>query len=216
MKKRCKVLISIVIVLVAIPLFDFFILKDSVMEDIYRNVYWGNYKRINKMEGLETITSETINMDLFMSNTVSSNYKDDYLKDDVRVSLSFSPKEEANNKKIQIGSVVTLSEDISVYIGMYYDHKTHTLTYEPIFIYVENDELWPTTITEKAEINQYLEEYGITEDDIREYQHYVLYDVVYQSWISGTRNGRKLNALDYWNIKEIDNTFSFEEKNVTE
>ena len=60
MKKRYKVLISIIIVLVAIPLFDFFILRDSVMEDIYRNVYWGDLSRINRMEGISLLDDETI------------------------------------------------------------------------------------------------------------------------------------------------------------
>ena len=213
MKKRYKVLISIIIVLVAIPLFDFFILRDSVMEDIYRNVYWGDLSRINRMEGIHRLDDEAIDGLLWMSNETSiwTFFEEENLKDGFEVYVTIPTKKERRNTPITFQGVYYLSENEIIHIGIKYNHKTRSITYTPIYIFEENTEGEFGYLTNEKDINECLDKYGITEADIREYQHYILYDVVYQSWISGTRNGRKLNVLDYWNIKEIDNTFSFEE-----
>ena len=91
---------------------------------------------------------------------------------------------------------------------MYYNHNTRTMTYDPI--YIVDDELpYESQFLEDEEtIKEYLSEYDLTVENITEFQEYILYDVIYQSWVSGTDNGRKLNKWDYRNIKVVDNTFA--------
>ena len=211
-KKRYKILIGVLIVILLIPPFQFFVLKDSVMEDIYRSVY-RNYYAINKMEGICPVTYESIEGNLWMGSYIYCDYDDEYLKEGFEISLYIPPKEDMNFRNILITCLVTIDNNVSIRIGMKYEHKTRTMVYENIYLNVdEEDSILSTQYFDEENVMRYLSEYGITKEDIKDYQHYILYDVVYQSWVSGTDNGRKLNKWDYYNIKEVDNTFNFEEE----
>lgn len=209
MKKRYKILIAIVIIVLLIPPFNYFVLKDSVMEEIYRAVYWGNYTGINKMEGIHTRSYMSCLDEFEMKNCVTASFEEEYIDENFYIVIYLFPKE--TRKKWDIDIDICASYDLSDTVGLYYimsyNHNTRTITYNPI--YIVDDELPYESELMKSEetIKEYLSEYDLTVDDITKFQEYILYDVVYQSWVSGTDNGRKLNKWDYRNIKVIDNTF---------
>ena len=161
MKKRYKILIAIVILVILIPSFNYFVLRDSVMEEIYRAVYWGSYTGINEMEGINTQSYMDCLDELEMGGCVTARFKEEYIDDNFSIRIYLWPEE--TRKK--------WDEDIDI-------------------------------------CATYLSEYDLTVENITEFQEYILYDVVYQSWVSGTDNGRKLNKWDYRNIKVVDNTFA--------
>lgn len=83
---------------------------------------------------------------------------------------------------------------------MAYDSRNKRLTLEPIHI---SD--WDETTSPHSTgghyydgeiIYQYLEKYNITEEDIREYQNYILYEVVLKTWVEThgeITNGKRKN-----------------------
>ena len=212
-KKRYKVLLGILILILLIPPFKIFVLKDSVMEEVYRSI-GRNYLNVNKFEGINKIDYENIEGQLWMSSDsyFHTSFQREYIDNNYKIYLTFSINEAIDNIDIRIKGVYYVSENDIIHLLMYYNHENRTMTYDPVFWECrENDSVSSsTTYFDKETITQYLSDYGITKEDIKDYQHYILYDVVYQSWVSGTDNGRKLNKWDYYNIKEVDNTFNFE------
>ena len=211
-KKRYKILMGVLIVFLLIPPFQFFVLKDSVMEEIYRSVK-RSYYNINNFEGIDKLDYEDIEGMFWMSNDafLFTSFEDIYIDTRYKITLFFPSKELMDEKDIKIQGLYNLSDNVLISINMNYNHANRTITYNPIFFRIyKNDSFVSTNYCDEATITQYLTEYGITKEDIKDYQHYILYDVVYQSWVSGTDNGRKLNKWDYYNIKEVDNTFNFE------
>ena len=211
-KKRYKILIGVLIVFLLIPPFQFFVLKDSVMEEIYRSVK-RSYYNINNFEGIDKLDYENVERMLWVSNNtfLFTQFEEDYLNEGFEIELTFPVEDMINQWNINIQGLYYLSESVVVNMNMQYNHASETIIYNPIFIIeYEGDLFNSTAFYDEATIYQYLDKYNITKEDIKNYQHYILYDVVYQSWVSGTDNGRKLNKWDYYNIKEVDNTFNFE------
>ncbi len=210
MKKRYKILIAIVIIVLLIPPFNYFVLRDSVMEEIYRAVYWGSYTGINEMEGINTQSYMDCLDELEMGGCVTARFKEEYIDDNFSIRIYLWPEETRKkwDEDIDICATYYLSDTVGLYYRMSYNHNTRTMTYDPI--YIVDDELPYESDLMKSEenIKEYLSEYDLTVENITEFQEYILYDVVYQSWVSGTDNGRKLNKWDYRNIKVVDNTFA--------
>ncbi len=210
MKKRYKILIAIVIIVILIPSFNYFVLRDSVMEEIYRAVYWGNYTGINKMEGINTRSYMSCLDELELWNSVTYLFEEEYIDENFYIYIEFYSEEirKELDRDIKIVATYDISDTLSLYYIMLYNHNTRTMTYDPI--YIVDDELpYESQFLEDEEtIKEYLSEYDLTVENITEFQEYILYDVVYQSWVSGTDNGRKLNKWDYRNIKVVDNTFA--------
>ncbi len=210
MKKRYKILIAIVIIVLLIPPFNYFVLRDSVMEEIYRAVYWGSYTGINKMEGINARSYMSCLDELEMGGCVTARFKKEYINEKFTITIYLYPKEVRKKTEIdiEIFARYMLSDTQRLCYIMYYNHNTRTMTYDPI--YIVDDELpYESQFLEDEEtIKEYLSEYDLTVENITEFQEYILYDVIYQSWVSGTDNGRKLNKWDYRNIKVVDNTFA--------
>ena len=210
MKKRYKILIAIVIIVLIIPPFNYFVLRDSVMEEIYRAVYWGNYTGINKMEGINTRSYMSCLDELELWNSVTYLFEEEYIDENFYIYIEFYSEEirKELDRDIKIVATYDISDTLSLYYIMLYNHNTRTMTYDPI--YIVDDELpYESQFLEDEEtIKEYLSEYDLTVENITEFQEYILYDVIYQSWVSGTDNGRKLNKWDYRNIKVVDNTFA--------
>ncbi len=210
MKKRYKILIAIVIIVLLIPPFNYFVLRDSVMEEIYRAVYWGNYTGINKMEGINARSYMSCLDELEMKNCVTASFNEEYIQDNFYIVIYLWPEETRKkwDEDIDIFATYDMSDTVCLCYNMSYSHNTRTMTYDPI--YIVDDELPYESDLMKSEedIKEYFSEYGLTVENITEFQKYILYDVVYQSWVSGTDNGRKLNKWDYRNIKVVDNTFA--------
>ena len=51
----------------------------------------------------------------------------------------------------------------------------------------------------------------MTEQDIKEYQNYILYDVVMQTWVQRNYYERELTERDYEDLLIEDHTFDFPE-----
>ena len=207
MKKRYKILIAIVIIVLLIPPFNYFVLRDSVMEEIYRAVYWGNYTGINKMEGLNKLIYESIDGMLFMGDSVWITFDEEYIDENFNIDIGLYPEErrEETGIDIQIYASYRMSDTLRLCFTMLYNHDTRTMIYDKIYISERTNNLH---YYDEETIKEYLSEYDLTVENITEFQEYILYDVVYQSWVSGTDNGRKLNKWDYRNIKVVDNTFA--------
>lgn len=185
------------------------------MEEIYRSVK-RSYYNINNFEGIDKLDYENVERMLWVSNNnfLFTQFEEDYLNEGFEIELTFLVEDMLNQWNINIQGLYYFSEGVVVNMNMQYNHTTETMIYNPIFIIVYEDDsdlFNSTAYYDEATIYKYLDEYNITKEDIKNYQHYILYDVVYQSWVSGTDNGRKLNKWDYYNIKEVDNTFNFEE-----
>ena len=211
-KRIYKIILVILILMLLIPPFKFFVLKDSVMEEIYRSVK-RSYYNINDFEGIDKLDYENVERMLWVSNNtfLFTQFEEDYLNEGFEIELTFPVEDMINQWNINIQGLYYLSESVVVNMNMQYNHASETIIYNHIFIIeYEGDLFNSTAFYDEATIYQYLDKYNITKEDIKNYQHYILYDVVYQSWVSGTDNGRKLNKWDYYNIKEVDNTFNFE------
>ena len=175
----------------------------AVDDGIDGNLYW--FERIKETE--ECFWDE-------MYGGVQISYSDEYVKDDVGVGVYSSDK-----GKFTVSAGFTLEEkkdkEINVFTGMNYDRNKHKFIFEPIFILVfEKDDtgvIGTENYHDESTIYQYLNQYNITEEDIREYQNYILYDVVVKTW---TKAHGGLNFLERLKIGLCieDHTFDFEYK----
>ena len=104
------------------------------------------------------------------------------------------------------------SEDkkVAIEMRMCYERNTNDLLLKPVFISVQTGEdEYGQYYDEKDMVYQYLDQYNISEEDIREYQNYILYDVVVKTW---TKAHGGLNFLERMKIGLCieDHTFDFE------
>ena len=100
---------------------------------------------------------------------------------------------------------------------MTYDYEGRFITYEPISISDKPKETGKVThYYDEKNVNMYLKEFGITKEDIEEYQHYALYDVVVRTWVK-THGGDYEEAKKRMErVKIFDNTYEFTEEGTKE
>lgn len=140
-------------------------------------------------------------------------YKKEYLKAEVETELFF-PADEQN---IQIKSNVELSDNPDrttlIIIYMAYDSRNKKLTLEPIHISDWDETTRPHSTGghyyDGEIIYQYLEKYNITEEDIREYQNYILYEVVLKTWVETHGGDYEWEKKKLENCEIVDHTFDF-------
>lgn len=137
-------------------------------------------------------------------------YKEEYLKDDIEsIEIWFYDKKD----DVSIISIIDLSEKdkVRLRIGMEYDSKKKKLQYEPIYIlYGESGDA--EVYEEEEKVNEYLNKYGVTREDVKAYQEYIVYDVAVKTW---SRRYLKYYWLEKWKLKlcdTVDNTFQFPEE----
>ena len=140
-------------------------------------------------------------------------YKEEYLEENREIELFF-PREE---KEIKIRTVIELSEETLLLMRMTYDYEGRFITYEPISISDRPKETGEVThYYDEKNVNMYLKEFGITKEDIAEYQHYALYDVVVRTWVK-THGGDYEEAKKRMEkVKTFDNTYEFTEEGTKE
>ena len=148
-----------------------------------------------------------------MYGGVQISYSDEYVKDNTFVGVYSSDK---GNFKLSSGFALEEqgNKEISVFTGMSYDRDMHKLVLEPVFIIVyemDGTGVIDREYYDKENIDQYLDQYNISEEDIRECQNYILYDVVVKTW---TKAHGGLNFLERLKIGLCieDHTFDFEYK----
>ena len=146
-----------------------------------------------------------------MYGGVQISYSDEYVKDNTFVGVYSSDK---GNFKLSSGFALEEqgNKEISVFTGMSYDRDMHKLVLEPVFIIVyemDGTGVIDREYYDKENIDQYLDQYNISEEDIRECQNYILYDVVVKTW---TKAHGGLNFLERLKIGLCieDHTFDFE------
>lgn len=146
---------------------------------------------------------------------LSINYKKEYLKPEVQTKLFFP----TNERYIQIKSSVELSENphrrTLIIIYMTYNPIRRSLILEPIHISDWDLTSDPPTgghYEDEESIVQYLEEYNITEEDIRDYQSYILYEVVLRTWVE-TYGGNFEREKEKLESCMRDQTFDFFKNN---
>lgn len=182
--------------------------RGNVMEDMYQTLQKDKWDiEYAKVEQLEKIDYDDLH-EFENFGGLSIPYKQKYLKDNYKIKL-FIPTEK---EEIEIHANVKVSETMQANVFMTYNHESKTLTMEPLNITVwkEGEEL-ASHFYDKEHIYQYIEDNKISESDIREYQKYILYDVVLQTWIQRDDKKRKLCEDDYRYMNIVDNTFLLEE-----
>ena len=123
-------------------------------------------------------------------------YREEYLKEDIsEISLSFFD----DNNDVDIDALIILSETdkVYMYIAAHYDYEKKELLYEPVYIIQrepDNEEVYE----DEKIIDEYLIRYGLTRKDVREYQEYMIYDVVVKTW---AKAHRKSYWLERWKLK---------------
>lgn len=144
----------------------------------------------------------------------SLKYKEEYLKEDV---LSISLLFYHNSNDIDIGIMINLSESDKVRMGLgaYYDYEEKELTYNPVYI-LQGESSSSEEYTDEKSIDEYLNKYGLTRQDVERCQEYAIYDVIVKTW---TKAHLESYWLERWKLKlckVTDNTFQFEEESQEE
>lgn len=123
-------------------------------------------------------------------------YREEYLREDIpEISLHF--KDGTNDVNIDALIILSEADKVYMYIAAHYDHEKKELLYEPVYIIqgeLGNEEVYE----DEKIIDEYLIRYGLTRKDVREYQEYMIYDVVVKTW---TKAHRKSYWLERWKLK---------------
>ena len=142
---------------------------------------------------------------------LSLDYKEEYLKDDIlSVSLHFYD----NSNDVRINTMVNISESdkVRMNLRMFYDYEEKKLIYRPVSIYIEEPNDSERYLDEKS-IDECLNKYGLTRQDVKAYQEYVIYDVIVRTWTKA--HITQWYWLESWKLKLCkveDDTFRFEEE----
>ena len=180
------------------------LLKPNVMDEIGKQKVYGtnDVPEINKcydtwewMNGLETMGAFDVK------------YKEKYLSENVSfIHLCFY----CDNNDVSIGIMVNLSESdkVMMKLDMRYYCEEKRLTYDSVYI-LQGEE--GTIYSDEKSIDEFFSKYGLTRQDVKEYQEYAIYDVVVKTW---SKAHMELYWLERWRLKRcevVDNTFQFED-----
>ena len=209
-KKRriasCFLLLSIALNLSGCSFFG----KGNVMEDMYRvSIKEGGYSEFKKVKELEIVTYDSVSGQIEFGSGFYIPYKKEFLKNNIEVSL-FIPDDEHG---IEIDGIVRLTQNVQINIYMDYNSESQTLFFKPLDIAVaslDSNKLG-THYEDEESVRKLLDEYNVTEQDIKEYQNYILYDVVMQTWVQRNYYERELTERDYEDLLIEDHTFDFPE-----
>ena len=159
------------------------------------------------MKELEIVTYDSVSGQIEFIKGFYIPYKQEFLRDNFEVSL-FLPNDEHG---IEIDNVIRISDTVQINMFMDYQHEDQTLILKPLEMYEESEDRKDdgTYHTEGEAIRKLLDECGVTEQDIKEYQNYILYDVVMQTWVRRNYYERELTEQDYEDLQIEDHTFDF-------
>lgn len=202
-KKRQYAVISAVVLSCVIGLIIFKIMNNPPLKGLFYAVKGNNFRVLDTVDGLSISRGDGIDPGLDDTNSEYAGFDQDYLEDGLNLALTFYDDEIIIN-----GKYYPDQQMVFIMISVYYV-KTNQLIHTPLKIY--NYERKGAEIVKEEEVRNYMREYGLTEDDIREMQHYLIYDVIMQSWVSRGGRNRKLDPSAYKNLKIEDHTFDFEE-----
>ena len=146
-------------------------------------------------------------LDFFSFNSVI--YDNKYLREEIEdLRLTFF----SDCKNIKVFISVWLSEKDLLRMVLYarYDYDTKELEYVPLGI--AQGDGGDYSYVEPEYVDQYLEQYDITKEDIAEYYRYAIYDVVLKTW---AERYWRIYGLEKWKLEQcalIDNDYQFKER----
>lgn len=147
-------------------------------------------------------------LDFFRFNSVI--YDKEYLREEISdLRLNFG----ASNNDVGIFTEVWLSKKDLLGMVLYanYSYEAKELEYTQVGISHREGENYEIYMDPEC-VNQYLDQYNITKEDISEYYRYVIYDVILKTW---TDRYRRIYGLEKWKLEQcrlIDNDYQFKER----
>ena len=111
--------------------------------------------------------------------------------------IEFHPKDH----RLDVFAWVRYGDDDSLHFSFSYYPDTKTLELDPVGTLT----LPPGNRNKTTE--EFLEEYHITQSEIREYQEYFLYEKLLKDWVDGNGERSRFSEGDYGKFTIIDNTF---------
>ena len=173
------------------------------------------YRAIRQFEGISISTDNSHSSfwyDDFIERYVSTqivSYHDDYLREGEWICFTFynRPITDKLRKNVYIRAYKDVTDTVSVCIDIQYDYYKRTIIYEPLWISGSISSRY----TDEANIRRLMEKYSITEEDIREFQEYVLYDVILKGWQRASGSNYDIEKWKLQQCRVEDLTFEFEE-----
>lgn len=180
----------------------FYNLRTNVLDEIAIQKMYG-LERISEVEG-EDAWEWHVGLETF--GALDVNYKEEYLDESIKeIGLHFS----ADNNNIGMVVIKRMSGGDSLRMMLYanYDYTNKVLEYEPIEI-VQREGVDCKVYTDSKSIRQYMSKCNITEEDVRDYYKYAIYDVIVRTW---TKRYRQFYWLEKWKLERcaIGNSFAF-------
>ena len=139
----------------------------------------------------------------------SIDYQEEYLREDVE-SVSLHYRYDDNNVMTSTSVILSESDKVTMYLGVDYDYEKKQLIYDPVYI-VQGEPGNTVGYTDEKSIDKCLNRYGLTREDVQEYQEYAVYEVIVKTW---TKAHRQSYWWERWKLKRckvVDNTFQFED-----
>lgn len=182
----------------------FYYMRDDVMAQIYRQKMWG-LCGIPAVEGVRDPSEWNFTLELFGS--VEVDYKKEYLRDDVSITLRFYHETEKDS--VNIYQTIALTDTKDICLNSYYDYSDRILDYGTVYILENGDgDKERKYYTSEEEVDMCLKEYNLTREDVMEYRKYAIYDVIVQTWIEHNGGIYWLEKLKLKN-RTTDRTFEF-------
>ncbi|WP_349943824.1 TipC family immunity protein [Lacrimispora sp. BS-2] len=204
-------IVLILLSLLIIGLFQYFLWRVNgmnVMDQIYEAATKKNaFELFHKVPELKWVNHEDL-YDFENFGGLSIPYKQEYLKENFEVDLFFPSK--GHTIKIR-GNVNIANETMIIIMYMSYDHKNRVMTLEPLDIYYQPGEELGTHYHDSQTIYELLKKYEVTEQNIKEYQEYMLFDVVVNTWSDAQGKNKEKEREKMKNCTFIDHTFTFPE-----
>lgn len=214
-KKLIKFFIVFVLAFIGIVVFAglilFFYLNRSgnIFDRIYRNLSMGIFQPFQNVLELEWVNYDDLVEEFENFGSLSISYKEEYLEDNVAVSLDFPNKK----NEIKITSSIQLDEQVSIIIHINYEYSSHILTYETIEVVDWIAEYKLIRYDDAENVDRLLNNYDISKDEIKEYQRYLIEDIVLGTWVKANGGNLEREKAKLYKCTIIDNTFNFMEEN---
>lgn len=219
MKKRY---IIVGIIALGITFFwNYFRLSGNVLD----HIGLAGYSGLSQFEGVELPHSWHefgLALETFGGNSIA--YREDYLREGERISFFFSSEQEKRTVMLTEGILLKLGENVhinasipltsttKISIKIEYDYANRTIIYGPVAIgeRAEEETIVYEMYEDEENVRRLLEKYSLTEEDVREFQEYVLYDVVLKSWIGGYGRNFDREKRELQRCKVEDLSFEYE------
>lgn len=202
MKKKYFILIFIVIV--AILSFSFFS-RMNVLDRVYFAGSHAFYQEVNNALHVEWYDWDWYN-EYEKNGIMTMTFDEEYLEENTSVYLTFVNQEK---KLLKVNLYKTLSENVTLKIFITYDVEERSLTHHPIEgeVVEGNSKIM---IKDEKTIYQLLQEYNVTEEDVRAYQEYALFEVIVRPWTDVNGGVYHSEKVKIEKCETVDNTFAFQ------